>query len=350
MAVTRACYVTREEVVDAMDVKLSARNTTQIDIAIEAATEAVEKDLHRVFYPTVRTRYFDWPNFQYAYPWRLWLDDRELAAIPTSVTTGGVEIPTGAINFEPVNSGPPFTYLELQRNLSYGFGVGPTPQRDIAITGAYGYWTRTTAAGALGLAMTDTTSSTAQVTNSAAVGVGDIVLVDSERLLVQDRAMVSTGQTQVSGLTTAQASDVSLTPNGGTFYVGETLMLDSEQVLITSIGATLTVTRGWHGTVLAAHTGATIYAPRLLTVQRGALGTTAATHLIGAVVNRGLYPALTKQQALAEALVDMRQRPAGWAVIQGSNQAKVAQIGAGLPDLRDRCYTAYGRKARQRAV
>jgi hypothetical protein len=350
MAVTRVTYVTREEVKDAMDVKLSARLDLQIDTAIEAATEAVERDLHRVFYPTIRTRYWDWPNFQYAYPWRVWFDAWELADIPTSVTTGGDAIPVGAINFEPVNSGPPFTYMELQRNLSYGFGVGPTPQHDIAITGAHGYWTRTTAAGALGAAMADTTSATAQITNSAAVGIGDLILVDSERLLVQDRAMASTGQTQVSGLTTAQANDQSLTPSGGTFYVGEVLLLDSERVRITDIGATLTVTRGWEGTTVAAHTNATIYAPRLLTVERGAYGTTAATHLIGATVNRALWPSLVKEQALGEAVVDMRQRAGGWTSVQGSGQAKVASIGAGLPDLRDRCYTAYGRKARQRAV
>lgn len=350
MAITRVCYVTREEVADAMDVKLSARNYSQIDMAIEAGTEAVEKALHRAFYPTIRTRYFDWPNFQYAYPWRLWLDEWELAAIPTSVTTGGEPIPVGAINFEPINSGPPFTYLELQRNLNYGFGVGPTPQRDIGILGPFGYWTRTTPAGALAAAMPDTTSTTAQVTNSAAVGVGDSILVDAERLLVQDRAMVSTGQTQVSGLATAEAKDVSLTVSGGTFYVGEVLLLDSERVLITDIGATLTVVRGWQGTVLAAHTGATIYAPRLLTVERGSLGTNAATHLGAAPVNRGLYPALVKEMALGEAVVDMRQRVGGWTSVQGSGQSKVAQIGAGLPDLRDRCYTAYGRKARQRTV
>src|SRR5258708_18397047 len=93
------------------------------------------------------TRYFDWPNFQYAYPWRVWFDQWELAAIPTAVTTGGQSIPLSAINFEPVNSGPPYTYMELQRNLSYSFGVGPTPQRDIAITGPWGFSLDTEPAG-----------------------------------------------------------------------------------------------------------------------------------------------------------------------------------------------------------
>lgn len=353
MAITRVCYVTREEVADAMDVKLSARNSLQIDISIEAGSEAVEGKTHRHFYPLITTKYVDWPNYQSTAPWKIYLDAAELADVTTivpTVTSGGNLIDPTTIFWGSPRYAPPYTYLELNRASSSNFGQGDTPQRDVAITGIFGHKNQTTPAGALGLAMADTTSTTAQVTNSAAVGVGDNVLVDSERLLVMDRAMVSTGQTQASGLTTAQASDVSLTPSGGTFYVGETLLLDSERVLITDIGATLTVIRGWHGTVLAAHTGATIYAPRLLTVERGALGTTAATHLIGAIANRAVYPGLVKQMSLAEALVDMRQRPAGWAVVQGANQAKVANIGAGLPDLRDRCYTSFGRKARTRAV
>lgn len=353
MAVTRVTYVTREEVKEAMDVKLSARNDPQIDISIEAASETVEGLLHRKFYPEITTKYVDWPNFQSTYPWKIYLDAAELAdvtSIVPTVTSGGNVIDPSTIFWGNPRYAPPYTYFELNRASSSSFGQGDTPQRDVGITGIFHFWNKTTPAGALALAMTDTTSTTAQITNSAAVGVGDNILVDSERLLVQDRAMVSTGQTQVSGATTKDSTDVSLTTSGGTFSVGEVLLLDSERMKITDIGATLTVIRGWEGTVLATHTSATIYAPRLLTVERGALGTTAATHLIGATVNRALYPGLVKELALAEAVVDMRQRVGGWSSVQGSGQSKVVNIGAGLPDLRDRCYTAYGRKARQRAV
>jgi hypothetical protein len=55
--------------------------------------------------------------------------------------------------------------------------------------------------------------------------------------------------------------------------------------------ATVIVERQWSGSVLAAHSsGDTIYAYRTLTVQRGQLGTTAATHTT-ATDGRGLHPA-----------------------------------------------------------
>lgn len=147
MAVTRPTYVTREEVRAVPDVSFSARANPKIDRAIQDASDRVEGQLHRVFYNTDTTHYFDWPNFQYAYPWVLHLEKWEIAdatgTVPV-VTSGGTLIPAVACNFEPVNSGPPFTWLELRRDMSYSFGVGPTPQRDIGIQATYGYWTQTT--------------------------------------------------------------------------------------------------------------------------------------------------------------------------------------------------------------
>lgn len=352
MAVTRTNYATREEIKAVLDVKTTARSDNQVDEAADAASDSIEGFLHRQFYPTYGTWYFDWPNFQYAYPWRLWLDQYELAAIPTAVTTGGTQIPLSACNFEPVNSGPPFTYLELRRDLNYGFGVGPTPQRDIAITGPKGFWANTVAAGALAVAMSDTTGTAVTVTNSAAVGVGDNILTDTERMIVTDKAMVSTGQTQQSGLTTNSVTDVALGVTDGTkYFPGETLLLDSERLLVVDIvGNVLTVKRPWDGSIIAAHTGATIYAQRLLTVQRGALGTTAATHLINTAVNRGLVPGLVKQLHIAESVVAVTLGPAAYATRQGSGPSAQSNVGAGVPDVRDRCLARFGRKSRVRVV
>lgn len=72
MTVSRACYCSREDVMRALDSKLTARNATQIDRAIEAAAQSIDALTHRRFYPWTGTRYFDWPNFQYARPWRPW--------------------------------------------------------------------------------------------------------------------------------------------------------------------------------------------------------------------------------------------------------------------------------------
>jgi hypothetical protein len=84
-------YCTREDVKSSLDSKESARNNGQVDRAIESASRAVEGLTHRRFYPETDTRYFDWPNAQYARPWRLWLDQHELVSVAT-LSSGGTTI------------------------------------------------------------------------------------------------------------------------------------------------------------------------------------------------------------------------------------------------------------------
>jgi hypothetical protein len=122
-------------------------------------------------------------------------------------------------------------------------------------------------------------------------------------------------------------------------------------VLITDIaGNNLTVQRAYDGTTLAAHTGATIYAPRQWTVVRGAQGATAATHANGAAISLAIVPGLIKDYSLAETLVQLKNEPAAFALSQGSGPSKQGGIGGNLPDLRDQALAKYGRKARQRAI
>lgn len=358
MAITRPTYATREEVKQALDVKSTARSDFLVDMAIEAASDSVDGFLHRVFYPTVATKSFDWPSFQGTYPWKIYLDAAELADVTVTVpvvTTGGnspVTIPPANLKFGPWNYAPPYTRLEIDRSTSSAFGLGSTPQQDVRITGVFGYWIKTAPAGTLASAMTDTTGTTATVTNGAAAGVGDNVLIDSERMLVTDKSMVTTGQTQQSGLTTALSNDVALGVTDGTKYsVGETLLLDSERILVVDkAGNVLTVKRAWDGTVLATHSGATIYGLRSWTVTRGDLGTTAAMHSLAAVVNRAVVPGLVQQLTLAEALVAVTLGPAAYATTQGSTPGAQSSIGSGVPDVRDRCRAQFGRKARSRTI
>jgi hypothetical protein len=192
----------------------------------------------------------------------------------------------------------------------------------------------------------------AQVTNSTAVGIGDIMIVGSERLLVTDKTMVSTAQTQLSGVGTADAASVALGVTDGTkFFTGEVILLDSERMLITDIaGNTLTVKRGWDGTVLATHSGATIFAPRNLTVTRGDLGTTAATHLISSVCTISYVPSLIRDLSIAEASVQGEMEIGGYAGSQGSGGSAVTDIGEGLADKWEEATTRYGRQARLMAI
>lgn len=360
MAVTTPCLCRREDVKRALDIMETARHNWQIDRAIQSAARNIEAHFHLVFHPTDATYYFDWPNFDYAYPWRLYFDQYWLAAAATAVTTGtaggtqaGVTIPLSACNFQPVNSGPPFRWLELRRDQSYGFGVGPTPQRDVGITGTFGYWLQTDPGGSLAAAISSASASTALVSDGSVVGVGDLLIVDSERLLVSDRSSNDSGQTNLSGLTTASSSDVSGTVTDGTqLHVDEVIQIDSERMLVTDItGNVVTVKRAWDGTVLAAHSAASkIYTFRTLTVLRGQLGTTAAIHSNAATVNVWRVPSLLRDLAVAEGLNRLLQETGGYRDPQGDGESVQGHLGTALADLWDEAETAYARKSRIRVI
>lgn len=248
---------------------------------------------------------------------------------------------------------PPFTYFELNRSSSEAFGHGSTPQRDVTITGVFGYDVKTKAGGTLAAAVSDTTSTSITVSDGSLIGIGDQLLVDTERLLVTARANVTSTQTQQgTGVGTADDSDVTLAVTDGTkFHVNEVVTLDSERMLIVDVtGNNLTVIRAWDGSVLATHSGATVYVSRLLTVVRGAQGTTAATHLNGATVYVHQVPSLVKQLTVAEAVVTLTQEAAAYAGSQGSGGATQRNVGAGLPALREQAQAVYGRVVRQRVI
>lgn len=351
MSVAAPTYVTRELLKAALDIHFTARNDPQVDLAVQAGTRAADNLMQRTFTPLVATRYWPWPNDQRAAPWRLWFDAWELAAIPTSVTTGGATIPLNQCFFEPVNTGPPYTYLELDRSTSATFGAGTTPQRNIAITGTWGYSLDTAPAGALSSAVASTTGTTIGVTNSMGAGVGDLLQIDTEWMLLADKALASTGQSLQVALTAKSDDQTVGVTNGTSYSAGEVVVLDAERMLVIDIaGNNLTVKRAWDGSTLAAHTGSTIYAARSWTVVRGLRGTTAATHLNGAAVSRFVPPPLITQLALAEAENHLLQGQSGYARTVGSADSDRPVSGQSLADIRKLAYQSYGRKGRMRAV
>lgn len=254
---------------------------------------------------------------------------------------------------EPVNSGPPYTYIELDRSSNSAFGAGPTPQRSIWITGTWGYGADTDPAGSLAAAVASTSATTITVSDSSVLGVGDIVIADSERMLVSERASATTGQTNLSGATTASNSDRVITvTSGSAIAAGEQLLIDSERMLVTDVtGNSVTVNRAWDGSVLAVHsTGSTIYAYRLLTVLRGQLGTTAATHSNAAPLTRHRPPSLIRSLAIAEGMNRVLQETSGYSRMVGEGDNQRLASGSALADLWDEARTRYGRKARERTI
>lgn len=353
MAITSPVYCTREDVKSALDIKDTFRNNAQVDRAIMSAATDIYGMLHRRFYPEDGIKYWDWPNYQGAAPWRIWFDQYDLVTA-TQVTAGGVAIPLGNIFFEPVNkeADEPYEYLELDRSTSAAFSAGGTPQRDVGITGTWGYCNVTAAAGSLAAAVTDTTGTSVTVSDSSLIGAGQIILIGSERMLVTDRAMNSTGTT-LAGNLTSQNNAVAVPVSDGTaFHAGETILIDSERMLVTDITSnTLTAKRAWDGSVLAAHTsGVSVYAPRLLTVTRGALGTTAATHTNSTAVAKNVFPGLVVELAVGLALNTVLQETSGYARTVGAGDNVRNASGAGLANLTARTVARYGRKARSRVI
>lgn len=352
MTITRPAYVSREEVKAALDVAATAYADTRIDRAIEAASDNVDGLCHRRFWPWTGTRDFDWPDDQGAPPWRLWLDSNELVSI-SALTSGGTVV-TPADYFlrrgDDLDE-PPYTHLEIDLSSQSGFSAGRTHQRAITVTGVFGSCADTAPAGATAEAV-DGSETAVDVTDSAAAGVGDMLLVDSERMLVTGKAMLTTGQVLGSPALTASAANVTLNVTTGSAYTpGETVLLDSERMIILDVaGNALTVRRAYDGSVLAAHTGSTIYAPRTLTVVRGFGGTAAASHNTGAAIVRHVPPPLVRDLTLAYALNQHLQESAGYARTAGAGDHLIEVLGRGVKQIEADCYQRHGRKARVRAV
>lgn len=352
-------YATREEVMRALDVKLTARNSAQIDRVLASASRDVEDLCHRVtFAPTIASKSFDYPGPQVGRPWRLWLDANELISV-TTLTSGGVAIAAPDFLLEPNEYGPPYNRIEINLGSSAAFSSGDTHQRAITVTGLWGYRNDETTVGTLTTAVATTTATTVAVDApaSAALGVGSVLRVDTERLLVTGRAMADTGQNVGGSGLTAQANSVTLTVTDGTAYnIDEILLIESERMLIVDIaGNQLTVKRGWDGSVLAAHAaGVDIYAPRTLTVTRGALGTTAATHTISTAVARWDPPGPVRDLVIAETIARINNEQAGYAKTLRSGESGSGsernRDQKGVDRLREQVYNSHGRKGRVRSV
>ncbi|MFC7983807.1 hypothetical protein [Streptomyces sp. NPDC057336] len=348
-------YATREDVQRGLDVQPSARSNRQIDRALESASRDVEGLCHRKFYPVVATRYFNWPASQYRPSWRIWLDDNELISL-TAITSGGVAIDPADVLLEPNRSGPPFNRVEINIGTSAAYGGGDTHQRDIAITGLWGYRNTETTLGTTTTAVASTTAATVTVDGdtSASIGVGSLLRIDSERLIVTGRTMTTSGQTLAADLAVQKNATIVTVADSSGFAVDETILIDGERMLITDIaGNTLIVDRADGGSTLAAHTtGTTIYAARTLTVTRGALGTTAATHTSGTTIHRWDPPGLVRDLTIANAMNRVLQEQAGYArTSKTSSGAKSTSVEVlSLDSLRTQTYDALGRKARHRGV
>lgn len=346
-------YATREAVKAALDAKETARTDAQIDDVLDAATDGVNGLLRRTFRPAKATKSYDWPiNGQYAPTWSLWLDAQPDQLIATtSVTSGGVALSASDLILHPSELGPPFNRIDINLGTGSSWSSGvSTWQQSIVIVGTWGYQLTYAAAGTCAEAV-DESETGIDVTNSAAIGVGDMIKIDAEWINVVGKQSLSSGQTTTGSLAASLAVDAVPT-SGGTFYIGELLTVDTERMLVVDIlGATLVVKRGYDGSTLAAHnTAATIYVQRTLTVERGVQGSESNVHSNGAVIMRHDVPAGVRSLAIAEAVNTLLSRRAGYARTVGFGDAEQEASGRSLGVLRRDAVSAFGRTLRKGAI
>jgi len=331
-----------------------ARDDAQVDRAIDAGSRAVDHLCNRTFQPLLATRVFDWPQEQTPRSWRLWLDQYDLIT-PTLILSAGAVVPETDYNLEPANSGPPYSYIETRLDRPSTWDAGETWQHSIAITGWWGYSDDQAPAGTL-TASVDEAQTTVAVSDSSTVGVGDLITVGVERMTVTDKTLADTGQTLAAPLTAKKESVLTTVADGTTIHRGETITIGAERILVRDVaGNSLMVERAVDGTVLAPHdTGDTLWAPRLLTVARGAAGTTPASATSGTAIARWMPPGLVHTLAVGEAQQTLLQEQAGYARTvrsqAGTGTRSVSAVVAELEALRQRVYQAHGRQARIRVV
>ncbi len=348
----RATYCTREDVLSVLQVLQSPRAYTQVDRAIESATMNIDVRCHRTFHPIIATKLFPWPDpNSSAISYRLWLDANDLATANT-VSSGGVVITAGQYFLEPQRYGPPYTHLEINLDGAGAFSSSDTNQRAISIAGVWSHSDVTQPVTALAGALASTSATTLTVADGSGVGIGDLLTIGTERLIVTGRSLVTSGQTLQTPLTASSAGTAVVVTTGSAFHIGEVITLDTEAMMIVDVvGNTLSVERAVNSSALTTHTGSTIYVPRTLAVTRGANGSTAATALDAAVVSRQVVPAPVRSLALAEALVELAQGAAGYARTAGSgDNERTLGSGPGLNDLRAQVDAGYTRKTRMRVV
>lgn len=349
-------YATREDVRSALSSASTARPDEQIDRAIEAGSRAVDDLCQRTFAPVLATRYFDWPNDQRARSWRLWLDDHEVISVG-QLTSAGVAIPDTDYYLEPVNDGPPYNRIETRLDRPSAFASGDTFQRAIAVQGLFGYRDDAAPAGTLTAAISSTTQATIQVSAPSVIGVGALIRIGDERMVVTDKTLADTGQTLQTPLTAKKDQVLVDVTDGTRFAKGDVIKVGAERMLIRDVaGNKLTVDRAYDSTILDTHSADAIWAPTVLTVTRAAAATTAATATSGAAITRWVAPAQARTLAIAEAMCTLLSEQAGYArtvrAQSGSGGTRsTAAVTAELEKLREQVAASrLCRKIRTRAV
>lgn len=349
-------YATREQVMRSLEILNSSYAGSLIDAKIDSSSRSIEGFLHRRFYPEQRTILKDWPSPSNGYTWEVDLWDQELIST-TAVISGGTNITASTLLRRGDDlTEPPYSLLQVNLGSNAAFAASNTFQQSLSIAGLFGYNDTDTslAGGSLGAGI-NANVNTITINPSSGIftpGIGSLIKIGTERLILAARQMVTSSQTISADVAATQATKVVSSAGAANFAAGEIILIDGERMLVNEIaGTSILVTRAWDGTALAAHTtGATIFAQRQFTAIRGALGSTAASHSSADPVYVHAYPALINEFCIAETVCALEQNAGAYARTIGTGGSAREAVGGGLEDVRNRAWLAYGRKSRSAAV
>lgn len=262
-------YCTVREIIADLEMD-GYRDEAGLARTIEAASQYIEHHIG-AFIPRRETLKFDGEG------------ESDLMVPPllsvVSVINGGTTLTASDYSLEPYGRHWPHgPYSEIEASERGSAGAWIDLELGVVIDGYWGMWDETSD---LGITATLSSSSTTSlsVSNGSLISPGMVLLVESEQLLVQATGAATDSTANLS--TTIAADDTELTVSDGTqIKVGEVIKIGFEQMLVLDIATnTVMVTRGYNGTVKAAHTApADVYVYRTFTVARGVNGTTAAAH------------------------------------------------------------------------
>lgn len=335
-------YASLTEVKRAADIPASPLYDLKVSDVMSEATDAVESLCSRVFYPTLATRYFPWPQDRTQGPSLLRLGSSEAISLVSVVNGDGSTIGTSRLKLikeGQVDDGPPYSAIQVDGSFVTN---GEFPDRSIAITALYGHQLNERSAA---VTTTNLSGSTVDISNASLIGVGSLIRIGDERLVVTQRGWKNTGNVTPVTVDDEESDDRFTLSIGSTLNVGEELFIGNERMLITEIiGNDVIVDRGAYGSVLSVHSGVTtVYVNRSLTVERAVLGTTSTDTLSGAGVQLFMFPPLVRQLCRAEALNIIQQDAASYGSRSGSNQGEMPMSIKGLQDLRETVRSKYAR-------
>ena len=325
-----------------------------VDEQIEAASREIDRLTSRRFIPLTAAKSYDWPQKDPRRAWVLYLEEDLLSV--SSLTKDGTDVTAIASTdyfLEPSVLGPPYSRIEIDLGSTSFYSAKDTHQRQVVVTGSWGYSNDTVAASQLNGALSTTTATAMSLDDGSKADVGDTLLLESEQVFINARTSEDLGVNThgTTGAMTASMTDKTLTVDGAptnAVVAGEVLRIGSERLYVEAINSTTSfeVTRAYDGSALAAHSiGDDVFAFRSYTIQRGVNGTTAATHVDNTAASRYQAPADIRNLCLALAVGYYQATRGGWTGIVGGPEGQTETRMSALNRLRKDVQAQYRRYA-----